>query len=330
MEFVLPPRLTNDSGAMRRVGVELEFAGLGVEEAAGAVHDCFGGRLERCGAHRFMVEDTAFGEFEVELDSIYAHPASWHPDTDSILKDAKQLARAALGDVISEWMPREIVGPPMSLRDLPRMDELVALLRARGAVGTDAKWRYAFGMQLNPEAPSLECPEVLEIFRAYLLLNDWLRDRAARDPLRKLLAFIQPFDRQYALRVLDRDYRPGWDAFIDDYLEANPTRNRDLDMCPLFASVDEERVRSRLDDPRIKARPAFHYRIPDSRVEDAQWSIVGEWNRWVLVEQLAADRPSLQELSRMFRDRFADGPMSEWIEETDRWITGRRASHASA
>src|SRR3546814_9457337 len=48
----------------------------------------------------------------------------------------------------------------------------------------------------------------------------------------------------------------------------------------------------RLTDELIKARPTFHYRLPNARLADPQWSIVREWNLWVRVERLAHDRRS--------------------------------------
>ena len=52
----------------RRVGVEIEFAGLSCERAAGLVSDLFGGRLERVDPHFFKVLETRFGTVEVALD----------------------------------------------------------------------------------------------------------------------------------------------------------------------------------------------------------------------------------------------------------------------
>ncbi|OBX33760.1 putative amidoligase enzyme [Halomonas elongata] len=40
--------------------------------------------------------------------------------------------------------------------------------------------------------------------------------------------------------MLDPDYQPDLRTLIDDYLEYNPTRNRELDLLPLFAYLDPE------------------------------------------------------------------------------------------
>jgi hypothetical protein len=62
--------------------------------------------------------------------------------------------------------------------------------------------------------------------------------------------------------------------------------------------VAEDTVVARADEPnKIKARPTFHYRLPDSRVDDPKWSFACEWNRWVEVERLAENPDHLRALS---------------------------------
>jgi hypothetical protein len=89
-------------------------------------------------------------------------------------------------------------------------------------------------------------------------------------------------------------------AFIDDYLAFNPTRNRDLDLLPLLHYFDETRVRAVLPNEKINGRPTFHYRLPDARLSDPGWSIAPDWNRWVCVERLAADRERLDAFGAAF------------------------------
>ena len=73
-QMISPPSLVTDDGNPRAVGVEIEFAGLSCERAAGLVSDLFGGRLERVDPHFFKVLETRFGTVEVALDSQYVHP----------------------------------------------------------------------------------------------------------------------------------------------------------------------------------------------------------------------------------------------------------------
>src|SRR3954463_16744587 len=78
--------------------------------------------------------------------------------------------------------------------------------------------------------------------------------------------------------------------FTDDYLTHNPTRNRPLDMLPLLAfNVPGLMERPGLAGQKVRPRPTFHYRLPDSSIDEDGWSIAEEWGRWVLVERLADD-----------------------------------------
>ena len=82
-------------------------------------------------------------------------------------------------------------------------------------------------------------------------------------------------------------------ALIDDYLEANPTRNRILDMLPLFHYLDSDRVEQQVDDILVKPRPTLHYRLPNSEIDDPEWSLHRPWNDWMQVEALANDASRL-------------------------------------
>lgn len=107
-------------------------------------------------------------------------------------------------------------------------------------------------------------------------------------------------------------YSPDLAALIDDYLAANPTRNRALDMLPLFAHLDEPRVRAAIDDPQIKSRPTYHYRLPDSRVRMPGWNITREWQRWLVVEHVAADPELAARIAGAYL-AYVDAPVLEAV-----------------
>ncbi|MEO1695005.1 MAG: amidoligase family protein, partial [Pseudomonadota bacterium] len=99
------------------------------------------------------------------------------------------------------------------------------------------------------------------------------------------------------------------DALIDDYLRLSPTRNTELDLLPLLAHLDADRVRRALPDEKVRARPTFHYRLPNAEIGNPNWSALREWNRWVLVEQIAADDAFLTETLDAYR-RARGGALS--------------------
>ena len=186
-----------------------------------------------------------------------------------------------VGDLGSLWMPVEIVAPPIAWSELGALDRLVESLRQSGAGGTRSGLLSAYGTQLNPEIASSETGELLATLRAFLLLSDWLREEIGVDLRRRFTPFIDPFPNAYRELVLDPAYAPDRHRLIDDYLAHNPTRNRELDLLPLFAFLEPERVRARLPREKIHARPTFHYRLPDTRLDLPDWSVGLEWERWV-------------------------------------------------
>jgi hypothetical protein len=124
-------------------------------------------------------------------------------------------------------------------------------------------------------------------------------------------------------RVVDPDYWPSRAELIDDYLAANPTRNRALDMLPLFAHLDEARVRAAVDDPRIKPRPALHYRLPNCEINEPGWGLRKAWLDWLQVEHLASEHERLQAACHSYAE-FLSQPIGrliqDWTEHLKTWL----------
>ncbi|MGF1501008.1 MAG: amidoligase family protein [Paracoccaceae bacterium] len=283
-----PPRPNRSDGAPRRVGVEIEFAGLSAGVAAQIVARLFGGTPEITSRHIAEVDTPGYGRFQIGLDTRHAkHTAS----DDKISAQARDW----FGDAASLVVPVEITCPPVPIAEASALETLVDALRAAGAQGTHASIIHAFGMQLNIEAASLDVADILDILRAYVLLDDWLRTEIAIDPARQVLAFETAFPSEYLRLLLDPRYAPDPRRAIDDYLEANPTRNRGLDMLPVWAYLDSARVARQLPDEKVNARPAFHYRLPNSLIDEPGWTLRKDWDRWLKVERLAGDPHLLAE-----------------------------------
>jgi hypothetical protein len=329
--MILPPTRTTSAGEIRRIGVEIEFGGVDCLRAAELVCTLFGGVVEQSDNYRYHVRGTSFGTFLVELDSQYAHGSEEATNGRAkegggtqarILDKVGREAGDVVADISALWVPVEIVSPPVPIDRLPELDVIVDALRQEGAEGTDQGLLYAFGTQLNPEAPSNDTESVRDHFQSFLLLADWLRTQINLDVKRRLLPFVDPFPRSYVRKVLTSSYAPSMVEFIDDYLAANPTRNRELDMLPLFLHLDPERVCARMDDPRIKARPTYHYRLPDTRLSEPQWGLIKEWNRWVEVERLAADPDRKRDLLHDFETHEADWfSLKDWASRVQQWMT---------
>lgn len=327
-DLLSPPHTRTEGGGERRVGVEVEFAGLDAAAAAGLVQDLFGGTIVMRDPYRHEVRDTPFGTFVCELDSQYAHPdakgAAKAGKAGELLDKLRGRFAEAFGDVSSRWLPVEIVAPPVPIGRLGEMERVLDALRAAGAEGTGASVVYAFALQFNPEATRLDAEYILAVLRAYVVLEDWLKARIVPDNTRRLLSFATDFPGDWGRFCLRPGYDPDLATLIDDYARFNPSRNRGLDLYPLFAHLDELRVRRLADDPLIKARPTFHYRLPDARLSDPDWSLAAEWNDWVQVEMLAEDRPRLTAMADAWmrhRGRSEPGSRGRWAREATRWLT---------
>jgi hypothetical protein len=227
------------------------------------------------------------------------------------------------------------VSPPLPMERLGEVNALIDRLREAGARGTGDELAYAFGMQLNPELPETDVDTIRRYLQAFLCLEDWLRERAQVDITRRLTFFADPFPRAYARQIVAADYSPNLDRFIDDYLDANPTRNRALDLLPLFLHLDPDRVRARVEDERVKPRPTLHYRLPNSEIDRPDWDLDAAWDDWLVLERLATDEARLTELCGRYSEHLAQ-PLErlagdwvgdwagEWAANTDTWLKHNR------
>lgn len=313
-----PPTVSNPEGNLRRVGVELEFNGLDAAQAADKVQDAFGGEITPLSAHRFEIKTPEHGSFISEIDTTYAHPNTKLLESDGLGSGLVALDRSfskAVGDVTGGLVPTEIVSPPLPYTVLPDFTVLLDALRRAGAGGTDSSIVTGFGVHLNVEVASLDSGAICRLLKAYLIWSPKLRKQIGVDVTRSLMPYIDPFPKRYVERVLQADYQPDKDTLIGDYLADNPTRNRELDMLPLFKHLDEKRIVAALNDNRIKGRPAYHYRLPNMNLADKEWSIVTEWNRWVKVERLAADPEALEQAAGATLQGLQSGTVASLLDK---------------
>lgn len=319
----LPPALYTSDGSVRRVGLEFEFSGLGIETISGIVERTLGGKVRAVSEYEHEVGDTALGTFRIELDFAYLKRAAReHAKEDDDFRLVR-LSDEMIGAVAERIVPFEIVTPPVPVDRLDELVPLCASLREEGALGTRHSPVYAFGLHMNPELPGLDAGTVLAYLKSFLCLYDWLVQSSEVDWSRRLTPYVQAFPRDYVRRVVDRNYHPDMTELIDDYLEANPDRNRALDMLPLFSHVDEPRVRAVVDDPRVKSRPTLHYRLPNCNIDEPGWDVLKPWSDWIQVERLANDAKRLEKMCRGYT-KYLDNPVrglfSPWVEACKRWL----------
>ena len=329
----MPPRTQTTDGSLRCVGIEIEFGGLTLEQTARLLADHFNGELSEPGRYETLIRGDSAGDWRVELDFELLKelgrreqpPDAAEVPFETLIKDGVEQMLKVIAEPL---VPIEIISPPLPLSRLNEVQQLIIRLREAGATGTGENPIHAFGLQLNPQPPALDTPSLLGLFQAYLCLADWLRKRADIDLTRRLTQFAEPFPRDYVCQVLAPDYQPDQDQLIDDYLRANPTRNRELDLLPLFAHLDAPRVKQQIDDPRVKARPTFHYRLPNSEIDQPDWGLHLAWNDWVEVESLAADPERLSAMRTAYLthleqslSRLLSPGAEDWAQKSAHWLT---------
>lgn len=320
-----PPWAHNPQHEPRRVGVELEMNGLDVDTLAGLVAEFLGVEVVEKGRYERHLHGDAAGDWIVELDfDLLKRMGRKTHERDSLGGELGSTAEDALAWMAEAVVPVELVSPPLPLERLGEVERLIGVLQRAGARGTSDRLVNAFGMQFNPEIPSTDPRILTACLKAFLCLYDWLYARADIDVARRVTSYVDPFPPAYVRRVVADDYWPDTATLIDDYLEHNPTRNRALDLLPLFAHLDEARVRRVTDDPLIKARPTFHYRLPDCDIHVPGWGLAQAWNDWVEVERLAADDTRLAGCCAAYH-ALLDRPLERWLadwkrEVEERWL----------
>lgn len=322
----MPDIVRTADGKERRVGVEIELSGLGYQQLVDLAGELLGG--ESTPESRYVSKlQTPLGDFVIELDS--------DPIKDLDLADERlpepirELGGQAMEviDAAAELIvPLEIVSPPLVFADLHQIETLVDELRKAGALGSRNAIYFAFGLQLNPELPDLKPTTLVRYYQAFAVLYDWLKARHQLDISRKFTPYIEPWSSRYTDLLIADDYLPDQRQMMVDYLESNPTRNRALDLLPLFAHLDKPLLDQYVEDPRIKSRPTLHYRLPDCDIDNPEWRFSSVWNDWVVVEQLANNAEDLKELRGLFRDsrRISLRNLTKsWEETSANWLESK-------
>jgi len=300
------PYSDNHEGKPRKMGVELEFSGLPIEQISDTIISLYGGKAKYQNNYKCSISGTKydeFGPFKVELDATLLKDEKLAGYLKRIGINPGKLANSieeTVADSARHVVPMEIVTPPIPIKQLPELEEMRIALQKQAVKDTRSSVFNAFGLHLNPEVPSLEPDSIRDFLRSFIIMYDWLKDKLRIDPSRRVTPYIDPFPREYARLILKSDYEPDIETLIDDYLAYNPTRNRPLDMLPLFTFIDKDRVMNKIDDGLTTSRPTFHYRLPNCNIADKNWRITDEWNYWVVVERVASGKDRLADLSEKF------------------------------
>ncbi|HKJ18798.1 MAG TPA: amidoligase family protein [Xanthomonadales bacterium] len=321
----MPAITSKTDGSSRQVGVEIELQGIGVDDLAVILRDAIGGEIRQISRSEYELDVPGQGSYRIEVDyALLKQIAREEAQGSDSGNPPQEWLVEALDSLSSMVVPCEIVSPPIAMEKIDEpMDAIVEVVRQAGAKGTRASIAYAFGVHLNVEPPDMRASTILSYLRAFVCLYDWIIREGKVDLSRRVTPYINSFPRDYEKLILAPDYQPEFSELIADYLEHNATRNRALDMLPLFSSVEEKTISDRVDDDRVKARPAFHYRLENSCVDEPGWSVAKPWNRWHQIEKLAADEAALEQLcTELLSDanRLLHPIDNRWLKKVQVWV----------
>ena len=320
-EFHSPPQCALSAGNERRVGYEIEYAGVDMDDAASLLRDVVGGEIKRSNPFHYELCDTRFGDFVIEIDARILHEQEYERylrgvgiDIDKL--DLRGPVEALIGSLASIAVPQEIVTPPLPLSCMDVMEDIRSALVDAKARGTSNSVLYGFGVHINPDLPSPEASSLLAHLRAYCLLYDWICERGEIDWTRRIGPFIRPYPQGYVELLMQSDYAPDRAQLASDYVAHMPSRNYALDMLPALVELEGKNLLQTVKHAElVKPRPAFHYRLPNCDIANPEWRIADVWNDWVEVERLAADAPRLEEVMQAYRAH-----QSGWVKPLiQRW-----------
>lgn len=315
-DFLPLPTASNHKNEKRLTGFEFEYTNISIPKCAELVANHFDGELEKESPFMFTIQSTPIGRIKIFID--------WKLGRKIAQKDWKELPAPLtqylkkqtrkLSDTSTFFVPWELVTDPVSEEQLHHLESLRLLLCENQAQGASSSIAYAFGTHINCQIPNEEVETILSYLRAFFILYPTLLEKLSVHPSRRILSFVAPFPKDYMKIILDMDYSPSWEQFIDDYLRFNHTRNRALDLMPLFCFLfpeTKEKIKQSMRD-LVKERPTFHYRLPNCDIGDPNWRVAHAWNSWIAVERLAEDRESLVELCQKFHFKLTH-PWRYWL-----------------
>jgi len=309
------------------VGFELEFSGLSVQQTLDTLQHHLQGDIENISLAERTITHAELGKFQIELDWSYLKKVA---KRQSQSQSGEKTWLKEVGNLAEKVVPLEVVCPPLTLEQCEQLLPLTDALRSAGARGTDESWLAAYGVHINAEVPTndddeIESEALHRYLQAYGLLQWWLFDAHQVNTTRKVSPYIDKYPESY-LRLLLAQESVTMPLLINDYLEHNASRNRALDMLPLFAHIDPERVYEVVGDDKIKSRPTFHYRLPNCHIEQPDWNLTVPWKGWWVIEKLANDERALEYWRSQFLEQsrpLIGVAETDWKRRINEWLIDR-------
>jgi hypothetical protein len=297
---------------------------MDLDTTAQIIMSLYGGSHHRESNFKQEVSGTEIGTFYLKMDARALTDKSYEEVLERFGIDGRNKKVEELVEKFAALVvPYELGLPPVPIDQLHRVEPLRKALFENNAKGTKASPILAYATHVNAEIPAQNADTVLRYLRAFILLYPWLWEKAEIAIRRRLASYIDPYPDDYVKLVLNAGYKPDAVRLIDDYHQYNPDRNRALDLYPLLSSLNKEHVASKGDIGNVKPRPTFHYRLPNSMVDDPDWSLAKEWNQWVIIEKLAANPEKIASIGEDYlrlESKTRIGFFQKWVSRTEEWL----------
>lgn len=200
-----------DEYKFKRVGLEVEFSGLGMDEVLEILQEELGGKLER-------VEegDTFYYKLKksrlsrtAEAEKIWIHFEGNETDPGSKITD------------VSKIKTIEVTTSPIDFEGVKIFDGAVQKLKQAGAIGTTVD--NAVSIQVNVEMATSEKPRVKIEDLLSLLRNYYSKEHFAmiekEIPLPDVRKpYVGGYSQEMMKRILDPNYKPSLREFYNDFL----------------------------------------------------------------------------------------------------------------
>lgn len=321
-----PEDIPNYAGEERKVGFEIEYIGLSIEQTADTIVEAFKGKKHW--VNDLIIEvKTSLGQFKIEKDAelLQKLAEKSKENIENNKLDLEGESKELLITLLNDFVPNEVVCPPIPIKEIKSLDAMVEKLRKSGAKGTSESLAYAFGLHINPEVSSFESMLILNHLQAFALLYDLIAKKMQIDFTRKISFFVQPYPQKYNKLILNPDYQPKFKDLVFDYIENIPSRNFALDLYPLFMHIDEDLIKNKVKVRLIKPRPTFHFRMPNCQIGNPNWNISHEWQYWSIIETLAHNHELRQEMMTKFKamnDKLLPMMTSDWVTYVESQMNG--------
>lgn len=293
------PKASHYKQQTRRVGFEVEFAGLEMQQVIDIVAKSLGGEVETLSQAESLVHSD-LGKFTIELDWGFAKSKAKEIAEAKHKNETDEKLMGYLTKAAATLVPTEIVCPPIAINQLYKLDAMITALREAGAKGTDENWLYAFGVHINPELPDTSAPALVAYLQAFAVCQQWLLKAHNVDLARRITPYIDLYKKEYCLLLLGYQGDESVEQIMRDYLNHNPSRNRALDMLPMFRFLDEAFIKQQLPHEKINARPTLHYRLANCEIEKSSWQLSQSWNVFSVVDYLANSPKELAAIKQQY------------------------------